>query len=572
MQIPLDQFEQRIDETILKRGLSYFKKNQVEEFEEISTGEYQALVAGTEDYTVNLVVKKDVLTEWDCTCPYVDGPVCKHVAASIFYLVKDELELEVKAKKPGRKPTTATSATSKPAKRKTLNEQIDELLEKTSHEDLKIFIREQAKSDTSFRNIFLSSFAQHNSSDSKAMYVTQIKTLLKSGSNRYGYMDWSAVRLIDKALLTLLDTAQKHIDNRNYQSAYFISTAMMEQMREAINTIDDSGGLLSGNIRLALDLIGKILAQPISDDLRKLILNDSLAAFEKKTYDGWDWHLDILIMASWALKTDEEVERLLKMIDMPHRNEYTTEGAQMLKYEVLLKFKGAYIAGQYLNQHISNPDLRMAAIKLAFDKKDFDKAISIAKDGINQDKDKKPGLVARWQSCLLQIAQTQGDTEKIIEYARLLFFGNTQNEANYYQLLKQHVKADDWPAFIERIIKDIKSDKWRHDISKLASIYIREEWWDRLLSLVKERPSLNTIEFYESYLAKDYSDDLATMYAEAIIKFMENNATRDHYQEAAKFIRKMMKLGAKDKANEVVAYLRKEYPRRKALMEELDNV
>jgi len=36
MQIPLEQFEQYIDETILKRGLSYFKKGRVSQVEEIS--------------------------------------------------------------------------------------------------------------------------------------------------------------------------------------------------------------------------------------------------------------------------------------------------------------------------------------------------------------------------------------------------------------------------------------------------------------------------------------------------------------------------------------------------------
>jgi uncharacterized Zn finger protein len=49
MQIPLNQFEQYIDETILKRGLQYFKKGHVHEPEEISPGVYEAIVEGTED-------------------------------------------------------------------------------------------------------------------------------------------------------------------------------------------------------------------------------------------------------------------------------------------------------------------------------------------------------------------------------------------------------------------------------------------------------------------------------------------------------------------------------------------
>jgi hypothetical protein len=35
---------------------------------------------------------------------------------------------------------------------------------------------------------------------------------------------------------------------------------------------------------------------------------------------------------------------------------------------------------------------------------------------------------------------------------------------------------------------------------------------------------------------------------------------------------RIIKLGARDKANEIISYLRTEYPKRKALMEELDKV
>ena len=114
MQIPLNQFEQYIDETILKRGLQYFKNGHVHEPEEISPGEYEAIVEGTDDYTVQLTLKNGIVTEYVCDCPYDMGPVCKHVAAVIFYLQQDELELNKKTKR------TKTNQASNPAKRKTI--------------------------------------------------------------------------------------------------------------------------------------------------------------------------------------------------------------------------------------------------------------------------------------------------------------------------------------------------------------------------------------------------------------------------------------------------------------------
>jgi uncharacterized Zn finger protein len=90
MKIPLNEFEEVIDETILKRGLAYFKGGAITDFLEISNGEYEALVSGTEEYTVQLVINKNIITEHNCDCPYDMGAVCKHVVAVIFHLPQDK--------------------------------------------------------------------------------------------------------------------------------------------------------------------------------------------------------------------------------------------------------------------------------------------------------------------------------------------------------------------------------------------------------------------------------------------------------------------------------------------------
>lgn len=66
MQIPLQQFEQYIDDTILQRGRSYFKNGAVSQIEEITPGLYEAIVEGTEDYTVKLHLKNGTITEYRC--------------------------------------------------------------------------------------------------------------------------------------------------------------------------------------------------------------------------------------------------------------------------------------------------------------------------------------------------------------------------------------------------------------------------------------------------------------------------------------------------------------------------
>lgn len=73
MKIPLNEFEQHIDETILKRGLSYFKNHRVEAPDELTSGVYEFKVQGTEEYTVTLHLKNDVVTDFSCDCPFDSG-------------------------------------------------------------------------------------------------------------------------------------------------------------------------------------------------------------------------------------------------------------------------------------------------------------------------------------------------------------------------------------------------------------------------------------------------------------------------------------------------------------------
>jgi len=566
MHIPLNQFEHYIDETILKRGLQYFKKGHVHEPEEISPGEYEAIVEGTEDYTVQLSLKNGIITEFVCDCPYDMGPVCKHVAAVIFYLQQDELELNKKTKK------AKTDQTTKPAKRKTVAQQIDELLEKATHDELKQFVREKAIQNAPFRNLFLSSFAQHNSDESKELYVKQVKSILKTASDRHGFIDWSASRLVGNAVDNLLESAQKQINNRNYKSAVFICTAVMEQMTDALQYSDDSNGDIGGSIDAAYEMLYTIAQEQSSEEIRKLIIEYCFTSFDKQIYSGWDWHIGVLRLAALLLKTEEETERIFKQIDKAQRSDYEIEEAQSIKYDILLKTKGETAAETYLEQNITNSNLRREAIQKALRKKNYEKAISLAKDGVNYDLKDKPGLAKEWYDWLLKIAQAQNDSERIIEYARLLFIDNFRNEQDYYQILKQYVKPEKWIEFVESVIQDITTKKRWLDTGLIASIFIKEEWWDRLLELVKKTHDLNTIDHYEKYLSKDYSNEIVELYSTGILKYMKNSMGRDHYQNACRYIRKIIKLGAREKANKIISYLRTEYPKRKALMEELDKV
>ena len=567
MQIPLDNFEQYIDNTILQRGYSYFKNGHVRELEEITPGKFQAIVEGTEDYTVSLRIRDGVITEHICDCPYDMGPICKHVVAVIFELQQEELGL-----KKQNSSSSGSRKKKKPVKRKTIADKVNELLEKVSHEELKDFVRETALENIPFRNSLLTAFPQHIAGDSKSAYKTQVRSILRAASKR-GFIDWSAAGYVGKAVSPLLDIAEKQLQKKNFMATINICTAVMEPLTDALQYSDDSGGYIGDNIMYASELLYQTAQSDLPEKIRQKLLNYCLTAIEKEIFEGWDWHTDMMHIAAELVKNEEEAGPLLNYLDEAEKKEsdFFKETFQNIRYDILLKTKGEEVATTYLEQNITNSYLRRMAIQKAMDQKDFDKAVALAKDGIKYDRKERPGLVTEWNNWLLKIAQARQDTKEIIHYARLLLIDSFSNDQDYYQILKDHIPPDEWKPFVEQIVKELKSSSRYHE-GLLANIFIREEWWDRLLDLVKEIGHPSTAEYYESYLKKLYPEDLAKIYEKGIFDSLKYTTGRKEYQSACRYIRKIKKLGLPEKANEIIDKLRELYPRRPALLEELNQV
>jgi len=560
MKIPLIEFEQIVDETILKRGLSYFKKGVISDFSEIASGEYEAIVSGSEDYCVQLKIKENIITEHQCDCPYDLGPICKHIVAVIFYFLQDEFELN-------KNPSKST----KNVKTKSVNQQIKEILNAISHNELAEFIEVNCKKDKKFRNHFLASFGHLNQHQSKEFYQKQIRSILNAAAGRDGWIGWSDMKYVYNTTKTFLENAEQSFEKKNLENVFFISTALLEEMTKALQFGDDSNGEIGYFIESAMELLSKLTHENLSNTFKKDFLNYCITAFNKKLFNGWDWHLGILQIASKLIDNESDADILLDCLEFLN-GDYERKYAQSFKLELLRRFKSQEEVEKFINKHISNSEIRSKEIEIGFKNKNFERVINLSKDGILCDEKDKPGLVKLWYNWLLKVAQHQNDTMKIIEYARFLLIDNYHPEQDYYQILKSTIEPERWNSFLEDIILEITpNSRWKYK-DLIREIYIKEAWWDRLFLMLKENLSLENIQANEVYLATDYATELIEFYSERITNYVEKYVGRNHYQTACKYLRRMKKLGGNQQVNEMIASLRKQYPQRKALMDELNRV
>ncbi len=560
MRIPLNEFEQLIDEKILKRGLSYFNSGAITDFSEISTDEYEAVVSGTEEYTVQLEISNNTIIEHNCDCPYDMEPICKHVVAVIFHLQQDELELnQPNLPKPKKKKT------------KSISQQVKELLKAISHNELIEFVQENSKKDKKFRNYFLASFGHLNQNQSKEFYQKQIHSILQSAAGRDGWIGWSDMKYVVNTTEPFLENAEKYLVNNNFENVFFISTALLEEMTEAFQYGDDSNGDLGYFVESAMELLLKLTQEKLPKALEEEIFEYCVFSFKQQLFEGWDWHLGMLHIACALIEKESDADIILNCLDSVN-GQYERERAQSFKLDLLRRFKDEKEVEKYINEHISNSSIRTKEIEKAFADKNFEKVINLSNDGINCDKKDKPGLVKIWYNWLLKVAQSQKDTSKIIEYSRFLFIDDFHPEQDYHQILKDTIEEENWHPFLEDIIKEITpKNRWTYT-GLIRKIYIKEEWWDRLFLMLKQNLSMENIQQNEQYLAKDYSPELIELYSERITDYVEKYIGRNHYQTACGYLRRMKKLGGNEHVNDLMELFRKQYPQRKALMDELTRV
>ena len=317
MRIPLNEFEQLIDEKILKRGMSYFKGGAITDFSEMSMGKYEATVSGTEEYTVQLEISNNTIVEHNYDCPYDMGPVCKHVVAVIFHLQQDELKLN-----------QANSPKLKKKKTKPIPQQVKELLKTISHKELIEFVEENSKKDEKFRNYFLASFGHLSQDQSKEFYQKQIHSILQTAAGRDAWIDWSDMKYVVNTTEPFLENAKKYLGNNNFGNVFFISSALLEEMTEAFQYGDDSNGDLGYFIESAMDLLLKLTQEKLPKVLKDEIFEYCIFTFEQKLFEGWDWHLGMLDIACELIGKASDADIIIRCLDTID-GEYEREQAQL---------------------------------------------------------------------------------------------------------------------------------------------------------------------------------------------------------------------------------------------------
>lgn len=386
-------------------------------------------------------------------------------------------------------------------------------------------------------------YFETNTDESKLFYTKQLRTRIRSLGGRQKFIWGSNATRLAKEVYELIRFAQVLLEEKKYETAFYISAAVLEQLTKALAYSDDSSGMLSDRVKESINVMQQIANSPLNETFRKMLFTYLIKAFEKKLFDEWDWHIEMIELAALLISTSSEKTTVLNLLADSDKTSWQRNRYQVIEYGILLRSEGKDIAEIYLNKHLSNPELRELAIKNALEINHFEKAVTLANQAINQNRNDKD----KWNIWLLTIAQQQQDTPKIIEYARTIFIETTTKYEECYRFLKNKINVENWVDFRKDLIKNLdKNNSWINE-NKYMYLYINECMWPELLEFLQKEKSIKTILVAEKYLIDDYADELAILYSLVIKDYLIYNVSRKHYKHMCKFIKKMLYMGQNPK-------------------------
>jgi hypothetical protein len=572
----LDDFEQRVNRTILRRGQEYYKDRRVD-LAVFRDGVYSASVAGSDDYSVvvKLNAENDIV-EAECDCPYTDGPHCKHIVA-VLYAIRDRLRAVSITERPQNAKVVQLFPTAKQAENVTSamnKEELSRILSKQSKGQLIELLTLLADSSEAVRDYLQAEYI--SGSKEKDKWVGLMQRHIEKAMDKDGFISYRDCHALEGAC-KVLERVQRAFAEGDYELGGDLALCVLHEMVELLDYADDSNGDIGDVMYEAHGLLAGIGDYLLSGSVRERCFQMALAEADDSVYDGWiEWRMNLLhVCVDLAATPDNRrsLEQCLNRIMAKIKKQqgeradswgrdYDAEEVALVRYKVIIKFDGPKKATDFLHENISFSRFRKLAIQLAISTEEYELAENLTFEGEKQDK-ALPGLVQQWKEARFEVYQRAGQLKKMRTLGLELALAG---DFDYYIRLKELYDSVEWIGIYPGIIESIaKHTGYVRDI--YSKILIEEKEWRKLLEYVQDNP-VWIIEFYR-HLLKDYRVEVYKVFMRLISDEARVAANRKDYQKVCSHLRLLAKVGGEKEASELIETFMQIYKRRPAFQEEL---
>ncbi|WP_353097674.1 SWIM zinc finger family protein [Tissierella praeacuta] len=536
---------------ILGRGIDYFIRNLVENVY-VKDNIIEATVYGTEEYKIEIVKHNEEIRDLSCNCPYADGGNnCKHMAAVLFYLEDKENTLAGQD----------------------IGKSIGKLVEEADTIIIKNFLIDMLKDDEKLLNRFKSKLQCDISPTDMKRYKNQVNNIFRRYAGYHDFVDYKNARGFISELEEILDNdIQAMLDNNQLKEAFELTNYIF--IKVGNQDMDDSDGGTGEIANNCLDIWQAILYK-CDIKLKREIFNWFIAHLDGSVIDYMEDYIEQFIFDNF--KEEEFIENKLIFLDN-EINEYKKNkdswlnsfrlGELALRRIEILETKNVNQKKieEYCKENLEINQVRKYYIDICINKKDYDMAIELLKEGKDKEKD-WPGLLLNYSLKLKDLYKQIGKHKLYEEELWSLVLNYNQGNLELYKELKSIYTDKEWLKKREIIFGKLSPYR---GIDKLYGL---EGLYDRLIELVVNSQGLYMVIEYEEILKDIYPKELLNKYENTIKAMATNTSGRAHYREIVSILRRMKKYPkGKEKVSEIISDWRLRYRNRPAMMDELSKL
>ena len=133
---------------------------------------------------------------------------------------------------------------------------------------------------------------------------------------------------------------------------------------------------------------------------------------------------------------------------------------QNIHHKIISACDGPEAALQYIENNITNPDLRKIAIERAMASKGYQRALELCLEGEKAD-EKLPGLVKDWRILRYEVYEKQRNRAKQKELACLFVL---EGDFSWYEKLKKLYTAPEWPVILQDLLPKLEKSPYKYRV------------------------------------------------------------------------------------------------------------
>lgn len=393
----------------------------------------------------------------------------------------------------------------------------------------------------------------------------------KRNGTHSGFIDYSGCISVCSEFITILGEAGIAAQCGDCTYAYSVAALILINLAKLASSADDSAGGITDTQGYAEDVLEKVCSGvEYGSAEAEYIFLQSIKDGRNKAFDGWDEFVYDILKITARLATAKNVMKLYAILDefkikisRADHSSWHLESDCLVRLAAITAVDGIEIADQFMNDNLRYDGIRRIAIQNSIGKNDYTYAEKLCLDKINAS-DRDYHWTREWYNMLFDVYLKTGEKDKQAVLAEDLLVN--KKDTKYYAVLKNLLTEKgkweaEYPSLLERLGQNLPYHQYLEILST-------EGETRRLLDVLRIHPS--SVFDYGKRLSAEFPKETYELCLDEIRKQTAEADNRIKYKKVCGIIKKLFEFGGITETVSVIGELKEKYPRRPAMLEELD--